>query len=139
MINRKQLNLDMDIPKGCPQLYCDTLRINQVLINLLSNAIKFTPKGGKITLGVNLENDNSITIKVSDTGIGIAQDKLKEIFEPFSQVENSETPSTQGTGLGLALVRSFIELHEGKIGIESIVGSGTTIYISFPPERTITA
>jgi cell cycle sensor histidine kinase DivJ len=137
MIDRKHLSLSMDIPQNFPPLYCDSLRINQVLINLLSNAIKFTPKGGDIIMGVTLETNNGITLKISDTGIGIAENKQKEIFEPFAQVENSETSRTQGTGLGLALVHSFVELHDGRIGIDSIEGTGTTIYIFFPSRRTM--
>ncbi|MBT4889238.1 MAG: hypothetical protein HON65_06760 [Rhodospirillales bacterium] len=137
MIDRNELSLTVEIVKNCPNLLCDSLRISQVLVNLLSNAIKFTPKGGEIKVSVSLKPNNAITIQVSDTGIGIPEASLGSIFDPFVQVENSKTRNIQGTGLGLSLVHSLIELHGGRIGIDSIESKGTDIYLFFPPERSV--
>lgn len=120
-------------------LYGDKRSVLQCLTNLLSNARKFTPEGGTVTLGLALATDNGYRISVSDTGIGIAEDKLDLVLEPFSQVRLDVEHSTQGTGLGLAIVKRLMELHGGRIALNSKLGDGTTVTLFFPQQRTIRA
>ena len=112
-------------------LSLDSDRILQTLTNLLSNAIKFTEPGGIVKLTASIQ-DNSCLIVVQDTGRGIPTDKLESIFERFQQVDASDSRSKGGTGLGLAICRHIIERHEGKIGVKSELGKGSTFYIELP-------
>jgi two-component system, OmpR family, phosphate regulon sensor histidine kinase PhoR len=109
----------------------DLARVKQVLINLLENAINYTPKGGEVTL-LSEEQENFIHIMVKDTGIGIPNDALSRVFERFYRVDKARSRNTGGTGLGLAIVKHIVELHRGKIEIESEVNVGSTFHIYFP-------
>jgi signal transduction histidine kinase len=111
----------------------DERKIKQVLLNLLSNAIKFTPDGGRIDVRAKLVNA-AVEISISDTGIGIAPEDQEAVFEEFRQVGTANT-KVEGTGLGLALSRKFVELHEGKIWVKSQVGSGSTFTFTLPVQR----
>lgn len=114
----------------------DPKRLQRILINLLSNAIKFTPELGQIKVSVKKDlNNNSLIIKVDDTGQGIPEEALAHIFERFYQVDSSMTRNIPGTGIGLALVKEMTELLNGKISCKSIVGKGTTFELSFPITR----
>lgn len=119
-----------------PVVYADEKKLQQILLNLLSNAIKFTPNGGRITVSVATEKDARgegwVKVEVSDTGIGIQPKDAAAIFESFKQVDSSFTREYQGTGLGLALVKQFIDLHQGKIWVESEVGRGSRFIFSIP-------
>jgi signal transduction histidine kinase len=115
----------------------DPLRLKQVLLNLLSNAIKFTPSGGSVTVDAGVNSAGSITIQVRDSGIGMRPEDIPLAFEPFGQVDNSLTRSQQGTGLGLPLVRRLVELHGGEVCLSSAPGQGTTVTLTFPPDRTL--
>ncbi len=115
-----------------PALMIDRLRVKQVLLNMLSNAIKFTPDGGQVTVEAECNVSGDIVICVRDTGIGIPADQLAVVFEPFQQIESAMARKYQGTGLGLSLVRSLMELHGGSVRIESALQQGTAIYITFP-------
>ena len=110
----------------------DPDRILQTLTNLLSNGIKFTEPGGTVKLTANLVNSDLCHIVVEDTGRGIPADKLESIFERFHQVDASDSRSKGGTGLGLAICRHIIEQHQGKIWVESILGTGSTFHIYLP-------
>ena len=123
-----------DIPSDLPQLYADERKLNQVLLNLLSNAIKFTPDGGTVSVGA-VENDGSLTISVTDTGIGIAAADIERVFEPFVQLDSSLARKYEGTGLGLALSRRWVHLHGGSLVLKSEIGRGTTAEMRFPKER----
>ncbi len=123
------LNLDVDPRLG--ELVGDERKIRQVLLNLLSNAVKFTPEGGRISLKAVL-TDGSVEISVSDTGIGIAPEDQKAIFEEFRQVGSDDDRKREGTGLGLTLAKKFVELHGGKIWVESQVGKGSTFTFTLP-------
>lgn len=112
-------------------LKLDSDRILQTLTNLLSNSIKFTEPGGVVELKASIKDD-ICQIIVRDTGRGIPEDKLESIFERFQQVDASDSRSKGGTGLGLAICRHIIERHDGKIWVESILGTGSTFYISLP-------
>ena len=108
----------------------DERKVKQVLLNLLSNAVKFTPEGGRIQVRAGLA-DGMVEIAVTDTGIGIAPDDQAVVFEEFRQVGSTDTKA-QGTGLGLALCRKFVELHGGRIGVASEVGVGSTFTFTVP-------
>jgi signal transduction histidine kinase len=118
-------------------LYGDERLVKQILINLVSNAVKFTDRGGVVTIGVNEGDDGGVALYVADTGIGIAGDDLARVTQPFYQVENPYARSHEGTGLGLSLVQSFVELHGGTLAIASALGKGTTVTVSFPPARSL--
>src|SRR5262249_32136151 len=103
----------------------------QILLNLLSNAVKFTPEGGRVGLTATAADDG-ITIAVSDTGIGIAPEDQATIFEEFRQVGGDDARKQEGTGLGLTLAKKFVELHGGRIGVQSQVGHGSTFTFTLP-------
>ncbi len=112
----------------------DERKLKQILLNLLSNAVKFTPDGGRIDVTATRETDG-VLIAVKDTGIGIAPEDQEAVFEEFRQVGGDYTSKQEGTGLGLALTRRFVELHGGRIWVESAPGKGSTFYFTIP-ERT---
>jgi len=114
--------------EGLSLVQADPVRLRQILLNLLSNAIKFTPPGGKISVNAGQESD-LIRIDVSDTGIGMSVEDIPKAMEPFGQVANTLTRQYQGTGLGLPLAKSLVELHGGRFEIASAPGVGTTISI----------
>jgi PAS domain S-box-containing protein len=140
----KNIQLKSEILTNLPLLNIDERRIRQVLINLLSNAVKFTPDGGKISLQVNyitfLDNDEighggaceTLEISVIDTGIGIAPDQIKRLFQPFVQVESALNRNYDGSGLGLALVKRLVELHGGEVRLTSELGVGSCFTITLP-------
>jgi two-component system, NtrC family, sensor kinase len=123
------LQLDLDPQLG--ELVGDERKIKQVLLNLLSNAVKFTPEGGRISLKAAL-TDGSVEIAVTDTGIGIAPEDQAAIFEEFRQVGSDETRKQEGTGLGLTLAKKFVELHGGRIWVESEPGRGSRFTFTLP-------
>jgi len=110
----------------------DARKLKQILFNLLSNAAKFTPDGGEITIGAKCEAD-LLVVFVRDTGIGIAPDQLESVFGEFEQIDSSYSRTQQGTGLGLALTRRFVELHGGRIWTNSEgEGKGSTFTFTIP-------
>jgi len=131
------LTLTRDIPEGLPKLRCDARRITQVLINLLSNAVKFTPSGGTVTTWSSLSESGELTLAVTDTGIGIHAKDLAKVMIPFEQLQNLMTRRHSGSGLGLALCKSLVETHDGRLSIDSTPGKGTTVSAVFPPERLV--
>jgi len=129
---KKSLRLEVRIPTDLPPIYCDRARISQVILNLLSNAARFTETGGA-TVEVCRQN-GAITVRVADTGEGIEPASLNHLFEPFQQADPSIRRRHGGTGLGLAIAKRFVELHGGRIWIESEVGVGTSVSFSLPLE-----
>lgn len=129
--------LDISIRQeiAVPALYADARAVNQILLNLLSNAVKFTERGS-ITVKIAMAADGWMVIAVSDTGVGIPEDEISNLTQPFYQVDSSLTREFEGSGLGLALSKSLMELHGGELLIESVEGKGTTVTCRFPPERT---
>lgn len=125
----QSIELDLEMP--LPILRADPGAIRQILINLLSNALKFTPEGGSVDVSTKLDEDGQLRISVSDNGIGIEQKHLDGIFQPFSQVDSSLARKYEGTGLGLPLTKSLVQLHGGNIEIESVPGHGTTVHVVF--------
>jgi signal transduction histidine kinase len=135
----KGIILALRLAKDLPGLYADERAFKQILLNLLSNAIKFTPPGGRAELLGNLTEDGRLVLRVADTGIGIPPDDLERVLEPFYQVENPHVRHYAGTGLGLPLVRSLVELHGGTLTLESTLGRGTTVTLHYPAERLYVA
>ena len=114
-------------------MQADERRLKQILVNLLSNAVKFTPEGGEIGLQVLGDVEQQIVhFIVWDTGIGIAQENIGRLFQPFVQLDSSLSRQYAGTGLGLALVRRLAELHGGSVSVESEVGKGSRFTVSLP-------
>ncbi len=133
----KQLAFPADVPRNLPLLKADRLKVLQILLNLLSNSIKFTPESGVVGIEVSTKEKNSIQIIVKDTGRGIKPEDMERIKKPFVQAGNTYTRSYEGSGLGLALVHSLMSLHDGSVKIESKLDEGTTVILTFPPERTL--
>jgi signal transduction histidine kinase len=127
-----------ELAEGLPSLRGDIRRVRQVLLNLLSNAIKFTPSGGTITFRAAAHADG-LAIAVADTGIGIASTDIPTALERFGQVDGRLARKYEGTGLGLPLSKKLMELHDGSLDITSTPGIGTTVTITFPPERVVQA
>jgi signal transduction histidine kinase len=125
------IELHMDVAPELGAFTADERKFKQILLNLLSNAVKFTPDGGRIDVSARREGDG-ILVAVRDTGIGIAPEDQKAVFEEFRQVGTDYTKKQEGTGLGLALTKSFVELHGGRIGVESEIGRGSTFYFTLP-------
>ncbi|GAA0100636.1 hypothetical protein UT300012_13500 [Paraclostridium bifermentans] len=111
----------------------DLDKMERIILNILSNSIKFTKEQGKIEIYIR-ESNEMLEIEISDDGIGIPQNKLNSIFERFKQVENNTIRSGEGSGIGLYLVKSLVDMHGGDIAVESELGSGTTFKISIPAE-----
>jgi len=133
------LDLTAHTPPNLPYLRADNRRLKQILLNLMSNSVKFTPSGGQVTVRVTLPEEGGIKIAVSDTGIGIAAYDLAKALQPFGQIDSRMTRKYQGTGLGLPLTKSMIELHGGSLQLDSVVGRGTTATLWLPPSRVIAA
>ncbi|MBD1910392.1 MULTISPECIES: response regulator [unclassified Leptolyngbya] len=132
---KKQIQLTVDITESLPNIIVDERRIRQAIINLLSNAVKFTPDSGSVILEVRpLQQAAQLWLQfaVIDTGIGIAPEDVKQLFTPFVQVDSSLNRQYEGTGLGLALVRRLVELHQGKVEATSTLGKGSCFTICLP-------
>jgi two-component system sensor histidine kinase/response regulator len=125
------LKLDVQVNPRHDQFSADPGRIEQIIWNLLTNAIKFTPQGGTVTLRFWVE-DNTVIFQVEDTGIGIPEEKLPLVFEKFQQVDASYHRPYEGTGIGLALTKQLVELHRGRIEVESTVGVGSVFTVWIP-------
>gem|GEM_PF-3213526 len=129
----KTLNLVQDIPATLPPVQADPNALRQILDNLLSNAIKYTPSGGTIRMSANTRSDGGVTFSITDTGIGIDRDLQDLIFSPYGPVANLDTRTTEGTGLGMALVKARMEQCGGSITLTSRPGEGATFTLRFPP------
>jgi len=105
--------------------------------NVLANAVKFTPAGGSVTLSIVARDDGGLAVVVADTGIGMDEAALRHVFEPFQQADRSITRRFGGAGLGLAIARRLMELHDGALTADSTPGRGTNVHIIFPRERVI--
>lgn len=127
----KKIALSVNLPSKLPQIYIDPDRITQVLVNLIGNALKFTPEGSSVTVKVE-ESADSIQIQVTDTGVGIAKDNFSKLFDRFQQINRKPGPGAKGTGLGLAISKSIVELHKGKIWVESEIGRGSIFVFTLP-------
>ncbi|ADE36433.1 sensor histidine kinase [Methanohalophilus mahii] len=131
MAKKKSVDLHLNIKSEDLEIHVDRLKFKEIMYNLLSNAIKFTPEKGTVSVNSKCVNKN-FQISVSDTGIGVPKEKFESIFDPFKQVDSTSSRSFGGTGLGLALVRKYVEMHGGEIWVESEVGVGSTFTFTLP-------
>jgi two-component system cell cycle sensor histidine kinase PleC len=133
------LMLFADVAENLPAVEADARAVKQILLNLLSNAVKFTPAGGRVSIRVREERDG-VRLTVQDTGIGIDPADLPRLAAPFEQVESQQSKTIQGTGLGLALSKAFVEMHGSNLTIESTPGRGTQVSFVLPrPQGAVEA
>lgn len=135
--NTEKLVLGTNFVEGSLRVHADERAINQILLNLLSNAVKFTPPGGEVTVSGTVDDDGNGVVSVTDTGLGIPENDLRHILEPFNQLRRPANLQSEGTGLGLSLVKSMVELHGGAVDIESRLGEGTTVTFTIPKARMV--
>jgi signal transduction histidine kinase len=133
------LSIQYERSDGILRLRGDERRVRQIVLNLLSNAVKYSVAGGEVNLSVRTGGDNSLSIIVSDTGMGIAEGEIAIVLEPFGQARKDSKDTHEGTGLGLSLSKQLAQLHGGSLTLESKVGEGTIVTVRFPTERTLTA
>jgi cell cycle sensor histidine kinase DivJ len=125
------VRLTAEVTPGTGEICADRRAVQQIMLNLLSNAVKFTPAGGEV--GIEVQRRGSrLRLAVRDTGIGIAEEDLGRLGQPFMQVRNDFTRQFDGTGLGLSLVKGLVRLHEGEMTIECAPGEGTTVAVMLP-------
>ena len=131
---KKHISLERLDGDNLPPVYADRDKIKHVIANLIGNAIKFTGDGGRtwISLSQRGDDEGELLIEVGDTGRGIARDHYELVFREFAQVDASPSRSHHGTGLGLAIARRFVELHRGKIWVESELGKGSRFFFTLP-------
>jgi len=132
-----EINVRPDLSEHLPQFHGDRLRVKQIVINLLDSAIKFTPPSGVVTVKAFTGEDDSIIISVRDTGIGNKEKDISRALSSFGQVESAFAREQGGMGLGLSIVQAIVDLHGASFGIESRLGEGTLVTVTFPPERTV--
>jgi len=125
-------------PYRLPNVRGDAVKLRQILMNLVGNAIKFTPSGGTVTIEAIARSDTGLTINIRDTGVGMTPDEIRIALMPFGQVDGRLTRWREGTGLGLPIAKSLIELHGGELLITSNKAQGTEIVINFPPASQVT-
>ncbi len=133
--SKRGIKMNTDIDKAPDIMEGDKIRIKQVLFNLIGNSMKFTPDGGAILVSAGETKSGFIKFSVTDTGIGISEEDQKKLFQPFRQLDTTDTNNFAGTGLGLSICRKIIELHGGRIWIESEVGRGSTFIFTIPVAR----
>ncbi len=130
LFQSKGLYLETEVAVELPRVWCDRKRIGEVLLNLLSNAGRFTEQGG-VRLAARQEGA-AVIVSVADTGLGIAEEDRRKLFQPFQQVDGSLRRKYGGTGLGLSISKAFVELHDGEMWVDSTLGQGTTFYFKLP-------
>jgi signal transduction histidine kinase len=129
--HEKKIDIRLNLPEAEPEINADWLKIFQVMNNLIGNAIKFTHEGGSVTINVIYSQDGA-EVSVADTGQGIAEDDIPLIFDKYKQVKSKATKGEKGFGLGLAIAKNLIDLHDGRIWVESALGKGTAFYFTIP-------
>ncbi len=128
----KRQTLTLDVAPDLPRVLGNSLRLGQSVSNLISNAIKYTPEEGTIVVSAGIK-DSKVVVKIRDNGIGISQDDLPHVFDKFFRVDRPETEDIIGSGLGLSIVKTIVEKHNGRVWVESEIGDGTTFAIVLPP------
>jgi len=128
----KDITVSLDLAPHLPTVYWDNPKMTQVFQNLLGNALKFTSPGGRVTISIRLKGD-FVEIRVSDSGIGIPEESVRQVFDRFYQVDSSPTRQYGGSGLGLTFVREIVQAHNGKVLVESEEGVGSTFLVLVPP------
>jgi signal transduction histidine kinase len=127
----KEIALEASVPDELPPLRADRAKLRRVLVNLISNALKFTPRGGRVSVSAAPEGA-LVRVSVEDTGVGIPEDDVRDIFDKYAQARSRATRSEKGTGLGLYITRQLVELHGGHIEVHSEVGKGSTFSFTIP-------
>jgi len=135
---KAKVALVTELAPDIPPIKADRRRVRQILLNLLSNALKFTTAGGTVTVRAHVSAEG-LVMQVADTGIGIAPHDFSKALEPFGQVDSSLARKYEGTGLGLPLTRQMVELHGGRLTLESALGQGTTVIVILPAWRLVAA
>jgi two-component system, cell cycle sensor histidine kinase PleC len=130
------IGIDLEVPSGLPRLKADALKLKQILLNLITNAIKFSQPGARVKVRVSLETDG-MHLRVIDHGIGMDQEEIKTALTRFGQVASPWSRKHDGTGLGLPLAMGLVELHEGRLVIDSVKGKGTTVTVILPLSRVV--
>jgi signal transduction histidine kinase len=127
----KSISLDFTIDPDLNKIHADKLKLKQILYNLVSNAIKFTPEKGSVHISASARS-NMLHAEVRDTGIGINAEDQKKLFSAFTQLDSTYSRKYQGTGLGLVLVKKFVEMHGGRVWLESEIGKGSNFIFEIP-------
>jgi PAS domain S-box-containing protein len=135
---RGAVAISNNVPGNLPAVRADNRRLRQVLLNLLSNAVKFTPEGGRVDITAEVTGDGALMLRVMDTGIGIPEDELAKVTQVFVQGNLAVARKHAGAGLGLPLAKHLVELHGGRLTLDSAVQLGTTVTIWLPPSRLVT-
>ncbi len=138
IVHSRDQSLALDVTSYLPEIAADALRIEQILLYLLSNAVKFTPDGGSISFSA-ASNSGFIVIKVRDSGCCIPPEEQQEIFQPYYRLKGDNEKDSPGVGLGLALCKHLVELHGGRIWVESEQGKGNTFAFALPLEKLASA
>ena len=131
----KKITLTAELPSPSPVVHVDSVRLKQIIINLLTNAVKYTPAGGDIAMIVDYEANGGLYLTIADTGIGMSAEDIPRALEPFAQVSDIMSSVREGVGLGLHLTRTLVEMHDGRLGIESQPGQGTAVTVYLPAQR----
>jgi len=132
---QRGLSMTTAVPADLPLVQADPDRLRQVLINLVDNAVKYTPEGGRITIcagSATISGLPAVDLTIADTGIGIPSQDLPRLTERFFRVDKARSRELGGTGLGLAIVKHIVQGHGGQLTIESTLGQGTTVVVTFP-------
>jgi signal transduction histidine kinase len=137
MAHKGKVELILEMQDGLPYVFADSTKLQQILINILSNAVKFTSAGGTVRLKITRDDSGALVFQVADTGIGIPADKMETVLAPFGQVDTRLARKYDGVGLGLPLTKRLIELHGGRMTIESELKHGTVVTVCFPRERFV--
>jgi signal transduction histidine kinase len=137
MAAEKLISLEVASLDAPVSAWVDRDKIIQVLMNLIGNAVKFTPPDGKVTVAIEKNGNGWVQVSVADTGPGILPEEAKKIFAKFYQIAQLSKQKTKGTGLGLAISKSLVEMHGGKIWVESHVGRGSTFSFTVPAEPPV--
>jgi len=132
----KHIDVEVDADPALARVYLDPGRLKQVMYNYLSNALKFTPEGGSVAIRTRIMSDALFRLEVADTGPGIEQDHIAQLFSEFYQIESGTAKSNQGTGLGLALTRHLVEAQGGSVGVSSVRGEGSVFFAVLPRMAT---
>ncbi len=133
----ESVSIQYDPTDNLPHILADERLVKQIVLNLLSNAVKYNVANGTVRLSASVDQNNALSVVVSDTGVGIAAGDISKVLEPFGQARSDAQHTHEGTGLELSLSKQLTELHGGTLDLESVLGKGTTATIWFPPERSL--